>query len=132
MKELLLKAAKIALPSDPDDLRTFWLGAVGIRKDGKHVYAKNGAARFHDFLGNYETLPASHAEGRLVRKLGKGGIIFVARVARKDGSLKIARPCGMCRTLLHSARVHKAYYTINSFQYGIWDVAKDYDEVFYF
>lgn len=125
MLNLLHQAAQIALPSIDKDYRDFWLGAIGIREDGVMVSSKNGAASFRKTIKSYELLPTSHAEGRLLRKLGKAGTIFVARVSKKDGSLVMAMPCPMCSIRIRSFKVIKVYYTINSNQYGIWDVKKD-------
>ena len=119
MLPLLLAAAKAASP-DVDDSRNFWLGCVGIRQDGVRVYSKNGASRVSDTIENFQPLPYAHAEARLLRKLGKGGIVFVARVAKKDYALTMARPCGKCIQLLKAADVERVYYTINDFQYGIF------------
>lgn len=125
MLHLLHQAAEVALPSSDIDYRDYWLGAVGVREDGVLVSAKNGAASFRTTIKSYELLPTSHAEGRILRKLGKGGTIFVARVSKKDGSLVMAMPCPMCQIRIRSFKVPKVYYTINSQQYGIWDVKKD-------
>jgi cytidine deaminase len=123
-------AAKIALPSIDNDQRNFFLGAVGIRDDGVLVSAKNGASEFSTSVENYQLIPTAHAEGRLLRKLGKNGIVFVARVAKKDGGLRIAMPCDMCANLLKAAKVQKVFFTINDSQYGCWDIKKDIHRVF--
>lgn len=130
MLNLLRQAALIALPSSDIDQRSFWLGCIGIREDGVMVSAKNGAVEFHNTIENYQLVPSSHAEGRVLRKLGKGGVIFVARVSRKDGSLAMARPCGMCQVRLKSFKVRKVYYTINDKQYGVWYPDSDTDKIF--
>lgn len=89
------------------------------------VSSKNGAASFRTTIKNCQLLPASHAEGRVLRKLGKGGTIFVSRVQKKDGSLAMAMPCPMCQIRIKSFKAIKVYYTINPDQYGIWDVKRD-------
>lgn len=129
MLNLLHQAAQIALPSIDKDYRDFWLGCIGIREDGVMVSSKNGAASFRTTIKSYQLLPSSHAEGRVLRKLGKGGIIFVARVSKKDRSLVMARPCGMCQTRLRAYKVNKVYYTINDNQYGIWYPDSDTDKI---
>lgn len=129
MLNLLHQAAQIALPSIDKDYRDFWFGCIGIREDGVMVSSKNGAASFRTTIKSYQLLPSSHAEGRVLRKLGKGGIIFVARVSKKDRSLVMARPCGMCQTRLRAYKVNKVYYTINDNQYGIWYPDSDTDKI---
>ena len=130
MLSLLRQAALIALPTSDNDPRAFWLGCIGIREDGAMVSSKNGAVEFHHTIENYQLVPSSHAEGRVLRKLGKGGIMFVARVSRKDGSLAMARPCGMCQVRLRSFKVKKVFYTINEEQYGIWYPDSDTDKIY--
>lgn len=125
MLPLLELAAEIALPTSDTDPRNFWLGCVGIRDDGVQVTARNGATEFSDQVENYQFLPNAHAEGRVLRKLGKCGILFVARVSRKDRSFAMAQPCGMCQVRIKAAQVKKVYYTINSNQYGIWTPESD-------
>lgn len=120
MLDLLHQAAQIALPSTDKDYRDYWLGCIGIRTDGVQVSAKNGAAAFHTTVKSCHLLPESHAEGRVLRKLGGGGEVFVARVSKKDGSFAMARPCKMCQIKLRAAKVVKVYYTIDNDTYGIW------------
>jgi tRNA(Arg) A34 adenosine deaminase TadA len=127
---LLQQAALIARPTSENDPRSFWLGCIGIREDGVAVSSKNGAVEFQTTIENYQLVPSSHAEGRVLRKLGKGGIMFVARVSRKDGSLAMARPCGMCQVRLRSFKVKKVFYTINDTQYGVWYPDSDTDKIF--
>jgi cytidine deaminase len=130
MLALLRQAALVALPSSEIDQRSFWLGCIGIREDGVMVSAKNGAVEFQNTIENYQLVPSSHAEGRVLRKLGKGGVVFVARVSRKDGSLVMARPCGMCQVRLRAFKVRKVYYTINDTQYGVWFPDSDTDKIY--
>lgn len=130
MLELLLLAAKVAMPTIDNDKRSFFLGAIGIRNDGAVVCSKNGACEFSTSIKEYQLQPNAHAEGRVLRKLGKNGIIFVARVSKRDGSLAMSRPCSMCRTRLKGFKVKKVYYTIDSLHYGIWDPKTDKDRIF--
>ncbi len=129
MLDLLLFAAKIALPDSGKDWRGFWIGAVGIRKDGTMVFSKNGAF-FSTTVDDYQAIPQVHAEGRVLRKMDFGGTLYVARVARKDQSLQMARPCGMCQVKIKSKGIKKVYYTINDHQYGVWYVKKNIDRVY--
>jgi tRNA(Arg) A34 adenosine deaminase TadA len=132
MRDMINLAAKAAMTSDPFDQRNYLLGAIGIRKDGTVVSSKNGAVFSTLTFADNWTIPTAHAEVRLCRKLGRGGIVYLARVARKDGSLVMSRPCNMCRTILKSHYVKKVYYSINSKQYGRLDVLKERDEVYNF
>lgn len=125
MHPMLLDAADMALPTVDDDPRLFWLGSIGIRDDGTIVKSKNGAVKFSTSVEDYQLVPTSHAEGRVLRKLGYYGTLFVARVSRKDGSLAMSAPCPMCSIRIKSFKVKKVYYTINSNSYGIWNVVKD-------
>lgn len=130
MIELLKRAAQISLPSFDNDKRNFWLGCIGIRNDGTIVSSKNGSASFSSTVENYQLVPTSHAEGRVLRKLGKNGTLFVARVSKKDRSLTIARACGMCRVQIKAAKVKKVYYTIDNFHYGIWFPNSNLDKIY--
>lgn len=130
MLSLLLQAASISLPTHKNDPRGFWLGCIGIREDGAKVTARNGAVEFQSTIDKHQLFNYAHAEGRVLRKLGKGGVLFVARVSRKDKSLAMARPCDMCRLKLKMNKVSKVYYTINDNQYGVWYVKDDYDRVY--
>lgn len=132
MKYFFDLAAKAAVPPHLDnDPRGFLLGAVGLRRDGKLVSTKNGAVHATD-TNNYRPIAWSHAESRLCRKLGRGGIVYVARIARKDRSLVMARPCGTCERILKAYATEKVFYSINSEYYGIWNLISDRDEVFKF
>ncbi len=125
MLDFLDQAARIALPNNDYDKRSFWLGCVGIREDGAVVSSRNGSTAFSSSVEHYQLVPSSHAEGRVLRKLGKNGIIFVARIAKKDGSRQMSCPCVMCAVRIRGFGVKKVYYTINPKQYGIWSVKND-------
>ena len=130
MLDFLLEAAELAVPTNRSDLRSFWLGAVGIRRDGVMVSSKNGAVSFSSSVQMNNINVNSHAETRLLRKLGRDGVIFVSRVLRKDRSLAMARPCSDCQFKIRSHRVKRVYYTINDNQYGIWFPSEDRDKVY--
>jgi hypothetical protein len=120
MLYLLREAGKIAVGNDPNDKRNFILGAIGIRKDGVSVSAKNGAVISSTF-DDYRIISDAHAECRVIRKLGKCGTIYVSRVLKKDGTLAMARPCGICRLRIQAAQVKKVYYSIDPYHYGLYD-----------
>jgi tRNA(Arg) A34 adenosine deaminase TadA len=129
MLELLLFAAKIAMPDSDNDLRGFWVGAVGIRNDGTIVFSKNGAF-YSSTTGYYQAIPSAHAEGRVLRKMDFGGTLYVSRVARIDKSLRMARPCGMCQVQIRAKGIKKVYYTINDTQFGVWYPKTDKDRIY--
>jgi tRNA(Arg) A34 adenosine deaminase TadA len=129
MIDYFTMAANVALPTTDNDPRNFWIAAIGIREDGTIVSAKNGAVQSTD-TKNYQFIPESHAEGRALRKLGKGGILYVARVAKFNRHFAMSRPCQMCAIRIKAYNVKKVYYTINENQYGVWTPGTDYDRVF--
>jgi tRNA(Arg) A34 adenosine deaminase TadA len=106
---MLERAAGLSLTGQ--QTRKFWLGAIGIRRDGTTVYATNGGVPG-------QRTPTAHAEFRLSRKLDVGSIVFVARSLRKDSSMANARPCRNCEMAMRNRGVSKVYYTINSDEYG--------------
>lgn len=129
MLDLITLAGKIALPTTDKDPRSFWLGCIGIRRDGVLVFSKNGASHSTN-TEEYMNMPTVHAEGRVLRKLGKGGTIYVARIAKGTKQLAMARPCQMCQTRLKAANIGKVYYSINDKQYGVWYPNNDTDRIF--
>ena len=129
MIPMLKLAGEIAKPTIDNDPRNFWVGCVGIRDDGTQVSAKNGSV-FSTDVDNYQLLPSSHAEGRVLKKLGKNGIIYVARISKSDGGYAMARPCGMCQVRIKSFDVNLVHYTINKTHYGIWIPDTDEDRVY--
>lgn len=85
-----------------DDDRTYFLGAVGLRRDGVLVAACNGNPK--------EPEPEHHAEARLLKKLGKSGTVFVSRTL-SDGTWAMACPCVNCRIRLYNYGTKRIYYT---------------------
>jgi tRNA(Arg) A34 adenosine deaminase TadA len=125
---MLLFAAKIAIPNF-NDKRHFWLGCIGLRRDGALVHSKNGAV-YSTIVDDYQLIPESHAECRVLRKMDYGGVLYVARVMRKDMSLAMARPCPMCMIKIKSKGIKKVYYTVNNYQYGLFIVKSNHDTIF--
>lgn len=131
MHKLLIKAAEIAIPDNREfDKRSFLFGGICIRKDGTMVTARNGAVTFSTTIRDYQMLPSSHVEGRLLRKAGHGASMFISRVSRKDGSFCCSRPCGMCRVRLKSFLVEKVFYTIDENHYGVFYPKINIDYIF--
>ena len=110
MLDLLKLAAEVAV-SKGDTHRNFLLGAVAIRKDQAIVRSANGSA--------YMPCPSAHAETRILKKCGRGATIYVARIARKDGCMALARPCNGCWMMMRHYDVSKCYYTINNKEFGV-------------
>lgn len=132
MLKLLKLAAKYSSPNQ-NDQRIYSLGAVGVRDDGRIVHARNEAV-FDTYTGSkrsicsvHKRFPESHAEARLTKKLGLGGTVYVARVARCNQELAMARPCESCQSILKAFRVNKVYYSISQNEWGMWDPAKNTD-----
>lgn len=90
--------------------RQYWIGAVGVRKDGAVVSSNNVPSRLQE--------PAAHAESRLCRKLDRGATVYVVRL-RRSGGFALARPCRHCRKIMRNRGVKRCYYTITSNEYGV-------------
>lgn len=85
-----------------DDERTYFHGAIGIRRDGVLVAAYNGNPK--------TPTPEAHAEARLLRKLGKGGIVFVVRTLA-DGTWADSKPCIHCQKAMYARGVKFVYHS---------------------
>jgi tRNA(Arg) A34 adenosine deaminase TadA len=115
MLELLNLAGEIAIKRS--DLRTFKLGAVGVRADGALVYARNESCEVPN--------RRAHAEYRLTKKLDCGAVVYVSRI-KADGSFGLARPCPSCLKCMISKRVSKVHYSISNDEFGTIDLSKKY------
>ncbi len=108
---MLAMAASVAKDnSDKFDNRSFYLGAVGLRRDGVIVTAKNIAAA--------NIVPTHHAEARVVRKLTPDSMVWVARVLRSTGEWTTSRPCVGCQGRMRAVGVKKVVYTIAPDEWG--------------
>lgn len=105
------------------DVRTFSLGAVGIRADGACVSSCNSPSTARN--------RKAHAEYKALKKCDFGATLFVARV-KSDGSYGMSRPCPNCSKVIITKGVKKVYYTINEKQYGVWTPSTDSDKVYNF
>lgn len=131
MLPLLIRAGQIALSSNiNDDRRNFLLGCVGIRRDGAIVSAKNGAVITSSY-SEYRVISDAHAEIRCLKKMGRGGVLYTARILKKDGSFAMAKACGICSQRIRAAEIDKVFYTIDAYHYGVWNVKKNYDKIYY-
>lgn len=88
------------------------MGSLGVRRDGTIVRSYNGCGRSDD-----KKLSA-HAEARLVRKLGEGGVVYVGRVRRDNGLMAMAKPCPRCEAALRNRGVVKCFYAIAEDEWG--------------
>jgi 3-deoxy-D-arabino-heptulosonate 7-phosphate (DAHP) synthase class II len=129
---LKLAAQYTALGDNEFDTRSFYLGVVGCRTDGRIVHAKNLSVidRSIDPDRIYKKSVQAHAEYRLTRKLGFGATVYVARITRGNKEFAMARPCELCQSVLRSYRVEKVYYSINESQFGVWIPKSDKDRVY--
>jgi tRNA(Arg) A34 adenosine deaminase TadA len=103
-------ASEIALPEKKNDLRSFYIGAVGIRPDGVIFTSRNVSCE--------DKFPAAHAEFRLAKRLNKNSVVYVARVT-KGGLIALAKPCPKCSIVLKNKGIKKVYYTIDKNHFGI-------------
>jgi deoxycytidylate deaminase len=109
----------IAAAISKNDKRDFLLGAMAIRNDGIRVTSYNGPAIIDDKKSTKSYYKEAHAEYRLCRKLDKGSTVFVVRVGKKDGKLKMAKPCITCQIAMRRKKVKRVYYSINELEYGV-------------
>jgi len=114
-KKMLRVAALAALQNDErgNDIRTFFLGCVGLRNDGVLVASRNVASR--------DVALSHHAEARLSRKLTPRSEVWVARI-RKNGEWAMARPCSSCQSKLRMAGVSRVVYTLAPDEWGVIDL----------
>lgn len=94
-----------------DDQRSFFIGAIGIRKDGAIVRAANSPTS----VPNRKI----HAEYKLSKKIDCGATVFVARIKFDTNEYGLAKPCFPCLKVLTHSRVKKIYYTISKNEYGV-------------
>lgn len=85
-----------------DDDRTYFHGAVGLRKDGVLVAAQNGNPK--------EPSPRHHCEYRVSRKLGRDGVVFLVRTLA-NGDWADSTPCKDCENRLVHMGVRSVYYS---------------------
>jgi tRNA(Arg) A34 adenosine deaminase TadA len=123
------KAAETAIYPDK---RRFLIGCIGVRKDGVSVLARNGSVFTTIDPYQYKSIADSHAECRVLKKCGYGGILYVARVLKKNNEFAMARPCHLCQFRCKVFKIQKVYYTFNKNQYGIWFTDKNYDLIYDF
>ena len=103
-------ASKLAFSKK--DGRTFFLGAIGIRKDGKIVTAINGSSKIPN--------RKAHCEYRLTSKLDVGSIVYLVRI-RRDGMFGNSKPCPNCQKVLRTTGIKRVYYSIANDEYGVMD-----------
>lgn len=111
--ELAAKVSRIK-----EDGRTYFHGAVGIRKDGVLVCASNGNPK--------EPEPKHHCEYRICNKLGKGGRIYLVRTLA-DGSFGDSTPCSTCSKIMKSYRVKSCVFTLSSNTVVVYSPMNDWE-----
>lgn len=94
------------------DYRSYYIGAMAIRKDGPILFSRNSFSNFPN--------AEAHAEFRICRKIDVGAIVFVARTSPQGWLL--AKPCNSCMFQLKIHGVSKVYYTISNGEWGCIDV----------
>lgn len=110
LKDMIKQGVSFTLAGDQN--RAFWLGAVGVRKDGAIVRARNEKTKV--------PTPCAHAEARLCKKLGKDSpMVIVVRLLR-DGNLAMAKPCPNCERALKRHRVKKVFYSTENGIQMLW------------
>jgi len=85
-----------------EDDRTYFHGAVCLRKDGVLVAASNGNPKFPE--------PKHHCEYRISRKSGANSTIFLVRTL-SDGTWGNSKPCIHCENRLKHMKVDTVYYS---------------------
>lgn len=103
-------ARVLAVKQKPLERRDFWHGAVGERSDGTIVKSRNSHST--------ERLRHAHAETKLCKKLNVGSIVYVVRVGRTDGLLRMSKPCCNCMIAMRIRGIKKCYYSISENEYG--------------
>lgn len=90
--------------------RQYLIGAITRRRDGALITASNGRS----------ILPTrdSHAEIRLIRKLDRAPVVYIARVMKGTGELGLAHPCWRCIVAMKSRGVKECFFTIAPTKYG--------------
>ena len=111
--KMLEEAIKLAQDSNGKKKKGFNLAAVGVRADGAKVSSVN--------LPNTNKHVRAHAEGRIVRKLDAGAVVYVART-KKDGSVGMSRPCKLCQGVLKARGIAVVIYTIDDSSWGSMDL----------
>lgn len=106
------RAAEVAANSKHIN-KSYYLGCVALRKDGVFVTSTNMTISEHQ-------TPSAHAEARVLRKAGRGAVVWIARVRKDKCTWALAKPCKKCRALLINYEVEKVIYTIGPNEYGIW------------
>jgi tRNA(Arg) A34 adenosine deaminase TadA len=112
VREYFRIAGRIAMSEDHHRKyrRRYLMGAVAIRNDGVIVISKNTTSKTPN--------QKLHAESRVLKKAGKGAILFVVRICRANGIFKMAHPCKKCMAEIQNREVRRVYYTISNREYG--------------
>jgi len=112
---------KIAINKDG---RNYWIGAIGIRNDGVMVCARNLIV-FGSNRAEFQKIPSSHAEQRVMAKMDYSGVLYVVRVSKVDNIFLNSRPCKLCQPSIIQHKVRKVYYTAGGNMFGVWNLQKN-------
>ncbi len=107
-----IEAVKIALLHDTN--KRWMHAAIGIRKDGAIVYARNGG---QNIAISERTPKLAHAEARLCRKLDKGAPLVIVVRVDSQGRMKMSKPCKACQQVLKNKKVRRVMWSANSSDY---------------
>ena len=113
-RSMIERARIVAMRSEETTLdpRSYVLGAVGLRRDGLIVVARN--------VSSSEVMTSHHAEARLCKKLTWASEVWVTRVTR-DGHFAMSKPCVYCMNALLARGVKRIVYTTGP---NRWEVMK--------
>lgn len=93
--------------------RDYYLAAIGERKDGVIVLARNETDKIRN--------PLIHAEARLIGKLDAcAPLVIVVRISKGTGAFAMAKPCVDCERALSRRKVKKVLYTTGSGLSSLW------------
>lgn len=93
-----------------EDNRRYYHGAVGLRADGVLVASANGNPT--------EPSPKHHCEARILRKLGKRGLVFLVRTD-SAGLWANSKPCIHCEKAMIAREVSRCYYTCGPGEFAV-------------
>ena len=100
--DILKREAVRAALRAPIDQR-YMVGAAGLRVDGAIVHAHNTSRGL--------VSPDTHAEARLLRRLGQDAPIVVVARWMRSGRLGLAAPCRGCVARLRARGVRIVWFT---------------------
>lgn len=114
-------AAQLARLTDKNDTRSYLLGCIGERNDGRLISSRNGSVDLSPSVV-FNIIPYSHAEVRACRKMDYNSpLLVVVRLRRADGAFALAKPCPTCQIFIASKAVKRVCWSIDDDHYGMCD-----------